>query len=148
MKILIKKLDKNGFKGFFSLLNQMSEWENRGTLNTGVEKQLKKDYFCKNPKYEAFLAWEDNKVIGMTVFHETYATFDANPTTYVEDLFLLEEYRHKGIGKKLFGKILETAKKRKHSRVELLAYGEDAGKFYKKLGFKLAEQDRHYRLYL
>ena len=55
---------------------------------------------------------------------------------YLEDIFISENFRNKGIGKLFFSKLLEIARKNKCGRIEwvVLDWNENALRFYEKLG--------------
>ena len=148
MSTEIRKLDRENFERYFELLSQMSEWEDRGKLEVEVKERLESDYFCEQPKYEVLIALVDGALAGFICFLQTYATFDAKPIMYIEDLFLLEQYRGHGLGKALFEGAMKIAQERGYSRIELLAFGEGPRKFYEKFGFKCEEQNHHYRKFL
>ena len=63
----------------------------------------------------------------------------AKPHMYVEDLFVKEEARHEGIGKKLIGKVVESSTNRGYNGRVMLFAGNGVEvsplPFYGKLGF-------------
>ncbi len=146
MDIQLKKLDEDNFDEFCRILSAMREWAEMGTLDDNSKSRLRSDYFIDNPKFESLLAFVDNKAVGFISFYETYATLEARVTMYIEDLFILDEYRHKGIGKVLVDGCLNIAKNRNNSRVDLLSFGEGPRKFYEKIGAKWKDHNYHYRI--
>ena len=50
------------------------------------------------PKYEAYLGMLDGKAVGYLIFFMTYSSFLALPTLYIEDIFVLKEFRRRGVG--------------------------------------------------
>ena len=61
---------------------------------------------------------EAPKPVGFSLYFYAYSTWWAAPTLHLEDLFVLPEYRNKGIGKHLFKRLGEIAKAKKCARVE------------------------------
>jgi GNAT superfamily N-acetyltransferase len=69
-------------------------------------------------------------------YYFTYSTFLAKPTFFLEDIFVLEEFRRHGLGSKLFHHCREVADKEGCGRMEwaVLDWNVDAQAFYQKLG--------------
>ena len=64
----------------------------------------------------------------------TYSRFLARPTLFLEDIFVLSEFRKKGLGQKMFDFCVKLARKRECGRIELsvLDWNKPAIKFYEK----------------
>jgi GNAT superfamily N-acetyltransferase len=86
-------------------------------------------------------------MVGYAVFFETYSTFLAAPTLYLEDVFVLPEARGKGVGGALLRRCAEEAVSRGCGRLEwqVLAWNDLALGFYEHLG--AAPLHREWRLY-
>ena len=102
--------------------------------------ELQRDGFGAQPKFETFLAWEGNQVMGIAFFYEVYSTWKGS-SLYLEDLVVSEQHRQKGIGKLLFDAVAKEAASRKHRRMrwQVLDWNEPAIQFYKKLGAEIDE---------
>ena len=53
---------------------------------------------------DALIAWLEEAPVGFAVYYRTFSTFAARPGVYLEDLFVRERFRHRGIGRALLGK--------------------------------------------
>lgn len=60
----------------------------------------------------------DGKEVGFALFFHNFSTFLGRSGIYLEDLFVLEEYRHKGIGKAVLKKLAEITVERGCGRLE------------------------------
>jgi GNAT superfamily N-acetyltransferase len=92
------------------------------------------------PIVEVFLAEISGKPVGFALFFQTFSTFVGRPGIYLEDLFVLPEYRRRGIAMALFQELFRIARERDCGRVEwsVLDWNEAAIKFYtEKLGAKI-----------
>jgi len=92
------------------------------------------------PIIEVFLAEISGKPVGFALFFQTFSTFVGRPGIYLEDLFVLPEYRRRGIAMALFQELFRIARERDCGRVEwsVLDWNEPAIKFYtEKLGAKI-----------
>jgi GNAT superfamily N-acetyltransferase len=76
------------------------------------------------------------RAVAFAVFFYTFSTFTGKPSLYIEDIFVDEEYRHRGVGSKIFKHLTSLAIKNGCGRLELsvLKWNEPAIKFYKKMG--------------
>ena len=77
----------------------------------------------------------------------SYSSFSAMQKLFIEDIFILEEFRRKGIGRKILDFAINIAKKRKCKVVELnvIDWNINAINFYKKNKFKFVNWEL-YRL--
>jgi len=130
----VKVVDDN-FNDFIFLLDKMAVYEKHQPLDNAAKNRLKKDALLKNPKYEAYLVLIERKFIGYIMFYMTYSSYLALPVLHVEDLFILENYRRKGYGEKMFRFCVQQSKKKGCGRMEwtVFDWNEPAIQFYKKV---------------
>ena len=85
---------------------------------------------------EAVIAFLDGKAVGFAVFFHTYATFIAKRGLYLEDIYVREEFRNKGVATALLKHIAKVAVERKLGRVEftVLLWNTVAIEFFETLG--------------
>jgi GNAT superfamily N-acetyltransferase len=79
--------------------------------------------------------WE-GAIVGFALFFANYSTFLTQPGIYLEDLFVLPQYRRQGIGRALLSSVAEIAKARGAGRLEwsVLDWNQSAIAFYEKMG--------------
>jgi GNAT superfamily N-acetyltransferase len=82
------------------------------------------------------LAEIEGTPVGFALFFHNYSTFLAKPGLYLEDLFVLPEYRGRGFGKALLVHLAHLAVQRGCGRFEwsVLDWNEPSIQFYKSLG--------------
>lgn len=90
----------------------------------------------------------NGKEIGFALYFFNFSTFMGRPGLYLEDLFVLEEYRGKGFGKDLLKHLAKIAVKEKCTRFEwiVLDWNTPSIDFYKSLGAKPLEDWTVFRL--
>ncbi len=123
----------------FALIEALAEYERLSHRVTGSAEELGKHLFGNSPFAEAIIAdWEDITV-GFALFFPNYSTFLTQPGIYLEDLFVLPEYRRRGIGKALLSYLAKLAAERQAGRLEwsVLDWNESAIAFYQSLGASL-----------
>lgn len=121
----------------FSLILALADYEKLTDKVTGNIETLQTDLFGKNPCIEAIVAQiEPNQIVGFALFFTSYSTFLTRRGIYLEDLFVLSEYRGKGIGKALISKLAQIAVSRGYGRFEwsVLDWNEPAIAFYTRIG--------------
>lgn len=97
---------------------------------------------------EVVLAILDGKPIGFALFFHNFSTFVGRPGLYLEDLYIDEEYRGKGYGKKVFLHLVSLAKERNCGRMEWTAlnWNRNAIDFYHSLGAIAMDEWTTFRL--
>lgn len=131
------------------LIDALAEYEKLDPPTAEAKNRLLRDAFSPQPRFNIFLAEiADGTPAGYAFVLETYSTFLALPTLYLEDLFVLPEFRGSGAGKALFAKVTAEAKSRGCGRVEfvVLDWNQLARDFYHRKGARHLEDWCFYRL--
>jgi GNAT superfamily N-acetyltransferase len=117
-------------------IRKLAEYEHLSNTVTATEADLRKHLFGPSPAAEVILAKIDNKPVGFALYFTTFSTFVGKPGIWLEDLFVLPEFRHRGIGRALLKAVASTAIERNCGRLEwsVLDWNEPAIQLYKKLG--------------
>jgi len=123
----------------FSLIRALAEYEKLTDQVTGSEALLRSHLFGDRPYAEAILAEIDGAAVGFALFFYNYSTFLTKPGIYLEDLFVLPEYRSQGIGKALLIDLAQRAIAQDCGRLEwsVLDWNESAIGFYQRMGATL-----------
>ena len=113
-----------------------------------TEEQLKRTLFGAKSVAEVLFAESDGRKIGFALFFHNYSTFLAKPGIYLEDLFVLPEYRGKGAGKALLKHLAKLTVERECGRLEwaVLDWNKPAIDFYESVGAKPMDEWITYRL--
>ncbi len=133
--VTIHPLDRKHGKDFLSLVDALADYEHLKRPDRAARVRLLKDASGRNKRFDAFLAFADEKPVGYAIIFETYSSFRARPTLYLEDLFVIPEFRKRRIGLALFRRCLAEARKRRCGRMEwlVLSWNKPAIRFYEKL---------------
>ncbi len=101
----------------------------------GDEKLLENELFVRQ-KAEVIFALEGEKEVGFALFFHNFSTFLGRSGLYLEDLFVLPEYRGKGYGKAILKKLASIAVERGCGRLEwsCLDWNKPSIDFYLSLG--------------
>lgn len=89
-----------------------------------------------DPPFECLLAEYESNPVGFALFFRNYSTWTGRCGLYLEDLFVLEEYRGRGIGGALMRRLREVADERGWARVDwaVLNWNTHAQSFYREQG--------------
>jgi GNAT superfamily N-acetyltransferase len=125
-----------------ALVDALADYEHLPRPDESARQRLLVDAFGPRPRFEALLAEHEGAAAGYAVFFETYSTFLALPTLFLEDLFVLPACREAGVGRALFRHCVAEAQRRGCGRMEwsVLDWNALALGFYERLGARrLAE---------
>ncbi|MCL4864467.1 MAG: GNAT family N-acetyltransferase [Gemmatimonadales bacterium] len=119
-----------------AFIRGLAEYERLPDQVVATEARLRATLFGPTPAAEVLLAYLGAEPAGFALFFQNYSTFLARPGIYLEDLFVLPEYRGRGIGKVLLRALARLAVERDCGRLEwsVLDWNADAIGFYRKLG--------------
>ena len=119
-----------------SLIRELATYEKKAEKAVVTEEDLLRDGFGPQPKFRALIAEWEGEPAGYASFFYFYSTFQGRPALFLEDLFVLDEFRGKGIGKALLAAVAKLAIEEKcfGLRWEVLDWNTPAIKFYEKLG--------------
>lgn len=133
--------------GFLKLLLALAEFEHLEPPSAGGQRRIIADIFEKK-RLNLLVASERGKLVGYALYFYTYSSFLARPTLYLEDLFVLEEHRKKGLGSALLLRCIDEAVKQDCGRMEwaVLEWNKKAIGFYEKLGARRLDEWHFYRL--
>lgn len=94
------------------------------------------EWIFDQKKAEVIFSMEKGKEVGFALFFHNFSTFLGRAGLYLEDLFVLPEYRGKGYGKQILQKLASIAVQRKCGRLEwwCLDWNQSSIDFYLSLG--------------
>lgn len=118
------------------LIIGLAEFEKLPPPDEAAQKRLVEHAFGPRPRFDVFLAEVGNEVAGYAFVFETYSTFLALPTLYLEDLFVLPEYRKQRVGYAMMLYLAEETLRRGCGRLDwvVLDWNHHAINFYERLG--------------
>lgn len=125
----------------------LARYEKMTDQVTATEDLLREWIFNKR-QAEVLFALEDGKEAGFALFFHNFSTFLGRSGLYLEDLFVLPEYRGKGLGKALLGKLAQIAVERGYGRMEwsCLDWNRPSIDFYLSMGATAMDGWTTYRL--
>ena len=145
----VAPLTEDRFAEFVRLIRALADYERLPPLDEPGMARLRADAFAPRPRFEAALAVDDTgQAIGYAIWFETYSSFLARPTMYLEDLFVLEQARGSGAGQLLFDHVRTLGRERGCGRMDwqVLAWNTSARQFYDRRGARWLDDWLTYRI--
>ena len=129
---------------FIMLLAEYEKLENEVVAT----EELLKEWIFEKKKAEVIFALEGEKEVGFALFFHNFSTFLGRSGIYLEDLFVLPEYRNKGYGKGLLKALAKITVERGCGRLDwcCLDWNKPSIDFYRSLGAIPLEEWTIYRL--
>jgi len=130
-----------------SYIRQLAAYEKMSDQVVATENLLREWIFEKK-KAGVLFACEGDKEVGFALFFHNFSTFLGRAGIYLEDLFVLPEYRGKGYGKPLLKKLAQITVERGCGRLEwaCLDWNQPSIDFYRSLGAVPMDEWTTYRL--
>lgn len=119
------------------LIKELAYFEKELEAVEITEETLLTYGFGENQMFKFFVAESDDEIVGIALFYERFSTWKG-PTIHLEDLIVTQSKRKLGIGKALYGKVLQYAYTNNYKRVawEVLDWNTNAIEFYENSGAK------------
>jgi GNAT superfamily N-acetyltransferase len=126
-----------------TLIRELAQYERQLDLVTIREEDLVRDGFGENPRFRAFIAEWDGQAAGYAVFFDYYSTW-VGRGLFLEDLFVREAWRRRGVGKALLAAVARIAVDERCYGIgwEVLDWNEKATELYKQMGAVFRDQWR------
>jgi len=142
----IRPAEEEDLPVLMDLIKQLVVYEKLTDSYTATEELYREYGFSEDAIFEVLLVektgGEGPDYLGFTLYYYTYSTFTGKPTLYLEDIFVLEEYRGQGIGTALLVELAKIAVEKDCGRMDwiVLDWNKPSWEFYKNLGaFPLEE---------
>ena len=128
-------------------MKSLAEYEKMSD-EVSATPELLKEWIFEKKKAEVIFPVVDGKEIGFALFFHNFSTFLGKAGIYLEDLYILPEYRHKGYGKRVLKKLASIATERGCGRLEwcCLDWNKPSIDFYLSLGAEPMSDWTTYRI--
>ena len=146
-ELRIRQAERKDCAMILSFIKALAEYEHMLDEVVADEALLEEWIFDKQ-KAEVIFAVADGKEVGFALFFHNFSTFLGRAGIYLEDLFVLPEYRGNGYGKALLQRLAAITVERGCGRLEwsCLDWNKPSIDFYLSLGATKMEDWTTYRM--
>ena len=131
MEIKVRKAKLPDLSAILELVKELAVYEKAGDQVTATLRNYETAF--KEKVFESLVAEVDGLIVGMTLHYMAYSTWKGK-MLYLEDFVVMEAYRDKGVGQKLFDAFIEEAQLKNAVMVkwQVLDWNKPAIAFYEK----------------
>jgi GNAT superfamily N-acetyltransferase len=133
---------------YLTLVRALASFERLPGPTDEAAGRLLEDAFGERPRYRLFVGELEGEVVAYAVTFQTYSTFLAKPTMFLEDLFVHPRARRRGIARAMMAHLATEARSAGCGRFEwmVLDWNTEAQRFYDGLGAERLDTWRLYRM--
>ena len=124
------------------LVRELALYEKEPDAAVLTVADILRDGFGPEPYFRCIMAEWEGRVAGFALYFFQYSTWEGRPALYLEDLFVRDAYRKRGIGAALFQRLAQIALERNCTRFqwECLDWNRPSLDFYEKAGAKVLRE--------
>lgn len=147
MSITIRNINENDLPAVVGLMRSFAEYENLAEYCTVTTERLHRAMFGPEAFVEGLIAFDDENPIAYALFHPNFSSFRGEMGLYLEDIYVLAEYRRHKLGLQILKKIASIAKQRGLERIHFLVldWNTPAVNFYLKHGAESFDGESHFK---
>ena len=118
------------------LIQELAEYEKLAHTCVADDESVAENLFGERPAAEVVLAFIGDEPAGFALYFENYSTHLSRRGMHLEDLYVREHLRGRGVGKLLLSKLASIAVERGYGRMEwaVLRWNESAIRVYDAIG--------------
>ena len=138
----IVKMDKTHFDEVFGMMRVF--YDSPAVLHTSSDRVLKNDIEAcigDSPYLDGYVFMEDGKIAGYSMVSRSFTTEYGGICAWIEDLYIKEEFRRRGISKAFFEKLPSMYPDIVRFKLEVEPENERAIETYKKCGYTKLHYD-------
>lgn len=130
--IVIRETRKEDVTSVLALIRELATFEKAPEQVTNTAEQMISEGFGSQPAFESIVAELDGSIVGMAIYFVKYSTWKGKGI-YLDDIYVQESMRRKGIGKLLFDAVIQIAANKEANQLhwQVLNWNTPAIEFYK-----------------
>lgn len=138
----IRAANQKDLSNILTLIHHKASFDGCPNSVTATNDKLKSTLFCPRPLAHILLVESDNPdepPVGFASYHFTYSTFLAQPSIWLDDIFVESAHRNQSIGTQIVEQLCQIALRHNCGRIDwTVDVNNTAGiRFYQRMGAKL-----------
>lgn len=135
--IAIRLAGPQDVAAILAMIHALAEFENERDKVEATEADLRREGFGERPAFECLIAECAGRPAGFALFFHNFSTWTGRKGVYLEDLFVHDWARGRGIGEALLRRLAALALERNCARLDLwVLHWNPARGFYERLGIE------------
>lgn len=142
MTVAIRQAKPGDERLILGFIQELAGYEKLAHEVVASESGLTNTLFCKDPKVFALIAEAERAPVGFALYFFNYSTFLGRHGLYLEDLYVKESERGRGVGQALLSRLATIALDQGCGRMEwsVLDWNEPAIRFYDAIGAEAMDE--------
>ncbi len=143
MDAKVRKAVPRDAPALVDMVRELARFEHLETTVPATTEDFRKHLFGPASAAEALVAEDsESELVGYAIFYPTFSTFVGKPGLWLEDIFVRESHRGRGVGRSLLRAVARAARERGAGRLEwsVLGWNRRAIDFYEKSGATILEE--------
>ena len=145
-RITIRRATLDDVERIAQFIHELANFE--GSVATVNAYMLRVELQKRNPAFFCLLAECANRHIGCAIYSFSYSTFSGLHRLHLEDMYVVPEFRGRGVGKLFMSRLQDLARQNlcMYMDWEMAATNSSAREFYQSLGAQTQDDRVFWRL--
>jgi len=146
MNLIIREIADTDFEDLLMLFQEFADFQNSSEKMINTLEQMEKD----KDLFSGFIVKDESGTpVAYIVFFFFYSTWSGK-MLYIEDIYVREQYREKGVGSQLIRRAIDVAKREGCSKMrwQVSNWNANAIGFYESLGAEIDKVEMNCNLTL
>ena len=124
------------------LICALAVYDDQVAMNESSVEALRAELANEHGVLEALIAEVDGEPVGMATFIQSFATFANKRGIYLEDIYVTEAFRHRGVGTAIMKFLAQLAIDRNYGRIAwtTMVWNNDAIDFFAQMGTRPSDE--------
>ena len=145
--VSLRKARAEDCDAMLAMIEALAEYQGVGDRVQVSAEELRRAGFGPAPQFEAIIAEERGRPVGLALFQTHYAIWEGASSLQITDLYVDEAVRGTGVGFRLVQEVARSAHDRGHTGLQLnMVHANPSRTSLDRIGFVHQDDLLHYRL--
>ena len=146
MAVIIRRIEEKDLPQLVVLCKAHADYERSEYHENGQAGRLREALFGPHPRLHGWGVESGNQLVGFMTVTIDYATWTADFFLHMDCLYLDEDFRKQGLGRKLIEELKKFGREKKIDLIQWQTptHNVDAIRFYEKMGAHSKDKKRYF----